>query len=731
MANRGGPDNLSANYVCHNAGDATFAECTVLSRDSATTIAGGDLTGDGFTDLFVPHRDGGQSYLYVNDGAGGFAERHPVGPAESATRAVALGDVTADGLGDIVVGDQLAGGVWLHANRGGARFAAPRPIGDPSDVVYSLAVADIDGDGNGDIVVGNRGATNAVLINRGAGRRFATSRFGDAEGATYGLAVGDVNGDGHLDIVAGRSDASNTLYLGTGSPRATTTAAAPDNWPSWRGIDMDGMAAGAKIPVHFDENTNVRWKVEIPGRGLSTPIIWGDTIFLQAAVPVGEPLEPRTPLEDWQRDGTEIFDGLSYVAPDRDMRFVLFALDRADGSLRWQRVLRQEQPHEGIHPTNTWASASPVTDGERVIAYFGSRGLYALDLEGKLLWERDLGDMDTRKGWGEGSSAALPDGRVLVPWDHEGDSSAGVPRYPLVTYTRPSMLAIDLDRAHGEVEPGQGLAWRYDRDTPYLSSPLLIDDTIYFTKHLRGIISALDAADGSPILAPKDFRPSARSMPRRSRPRPGSSSPHGTATSWPWLRATTWRSTPTISWMTGSMPHRLSLGTSCTCEAPGSSTASRPTRPRFRARPDRTDRRLATPGVVIGTNADYALADGKRNAAKSKRLVPASGFSSRGRRPGAICCRARRRSWVDTSRRWAGSLATPPRCSRTASPRIPAPSRGPRPTRSVSALRFKKLPEPPRVLTPIITRAIFATRSDRDGYPGNATYLMTNNFRRK
>ncbi|NKB89441.1 MAG: PQQ-binding-like beta-propeller repeat protein [Acidobacteria bacterium] len=579
VANRGGPDNLSANYVCHNAGDATFPECTVLSRDSATTIAADDLTGDGFVDLFVPHRDGGQSYLYVNDGSGGFAERHAVGPEETATRAVALGDVTSDGLVDILVGDQRAGGVWLHVNRGGARFEARRPIGDRSFVVYSLSVADLDGDGHHDVVVGNRGAANAVLTNAGSGREFTTTRFGDAEGATYGLAIGDVDGDGRPDIAAGRSDAPNTLYVAERSGSEGTPAANLDNWPSWRGTDMDGMATSASIPVHFSEEEHVRWKVELPGRGASTPIIWGDTIFLQAAVPVGEPLEPRTPLEEWQRDGTEIFQGLSYVTPDRDIRFVLFALNRTDGSLRWQQVLRQEQPHEGIHPTNTWASASPVTDGERVIAYFGSRGLFALDMDGNLLWERDVGDMDTRKGWGEGSSAALHDGRVLVPWDHEGDSflvaldaasgdeiwraardepstwftpvvvSVGGTRHVVTTganhvrgydfetgellwsgpgltlntiptplhrdgriyltsgYRGTAMLAIDLADARGEIETGGALAWRHDRDTPYVSSPLLMGNTLYFTKHLPGIISAVNAVDGSPLFGPERLPP--------------------------------------------------------------------------------------------------------------------------------------------------------------------------------------------------------------------------------
>jgi hypothetical protein len=214
VANRGGPDNRSANYVCVNDGSGAFPDCGVLSTESATTIAAGDLTGDGFIDLFVPHRDGGQSYLYVNDGRGGFAARHAVGPAGQGTRAVTLGDLDGDGTLDIVMGDGASGGARLYLNRGDATFAESIPVGDPGDRVFSLAIADLDGDGDRDIAVGNAGSPGAILTNDGSGRAFTLTRFGDDQGAMYGLAIGDVNGDGILDIVAGRSEAPNTLYLG-------------------------------------------------------------------------------------------------------------------------------------------------------------------------------------------------------------------------------------------------------------------------------------------------------------------------------------------------------------------------------------------------------------------------------------------------------------------------------------------------------------------------------------
>ena len=152
--------------------------------------------------------------MFVNDGKGGFDERHAVGPSRTATRAVALGDLDSDGLLDIIVGDGTEGGVRLYINRGDASFEESRMIGARGDRVFALGVADVDGDGDGDVVVGNSRSPSAILSNDGSGDGFTLTRFGDAEGAVYGLAIGDVNGDGVADIVAGRSDAPNTLYLG-------------------------------------------------------------------------------------------------------------------------------------------------------------------------------------------------------------------------------------------------------------------------------------------------------------------------------------------------------------------------------------------------------------------------------------------------------------------------------------------------------------------------------------
>src|SRR4030095_3615895 len=108
--------------------------------------------------------------------------------------------------------------------------------------------------------------------------------------------------------------------------------------------------------------------------------------------------------------------------PTRAFEFAVLALDRATGKIVWQKPARREVPHEGRHPTNSFASGSPVTDGQHVWASFGSRGIYCYDLQGNLKWEKDLGDMQSKLGFGEGASPALAGDLLIVPWDHEGGS---------------------------------------------------------------------------------------------------------------------------------------------------------------------------------------------------------------------------------------------------------------------------------------------------------------------
>jgi hypothetical protein len=213
VANRGGPDNLSENFVCRNDGQGRFPSCKVFSTDSASTIAAADIDGNGTIDLIVPHRDRGQSYLFLNDGTGRFAEKQPVGPPDAATRAIATGDLDGDDLPDLIMGDELRGGAFVYINRGQGKFSEPLAVSADKDNVFAIAVADLNKDGKLDVVLGNDNTPSMTLMNNGDGRSFAITRFGDGDGAVYGLAIGDVTADGCPDIVAARSNARSIVYI--------------------------------------------------------------------------------------------------------------------------------------------------------------------------------------------------------------------------------------------------------------------------------------------------------------------------------------------------------------------------------------------------------------------------------------------------------------------------------------------------------------------------------------
>lgn len=173
-------------------------------------------------------------------------------------------------------------------------------------------------------------------------------------------------------------------------------AAARADWTHWRGDGGSGASLTARPPLQFGPARNRRWKAEIPGRGSSSPVVLGNHVFVTTAVP------------DEGGEGRE------------DFRLICF--DCETGRETWSRSCVTAVPHEGTHETNGFASASPCTDGERVYAHFGSRGLHCFTTAGEHIWSRDFGDMTVRHGFGEGSSPTLAGGMIIVPWDHEGPS---------------------------------------------------------------------------------------------------------------------------------------------------------------------------------------------------------------------------------------------------------------------------------------------------------------------
>ena len=403
--------------------------------------------------------------------------------------------------------------------------------------------------------------------------------------------------------------------LSTATNCHAETASSSTNWPQWRGPLGTGEAPVGNPPVKWDATTNIAWKVRLPGDGTSTPVIWGDKMFVQAARPAsgeggsfaaasgkakggfqgkGPPGERGKgfgpPKGDFKGKGD--FGGKGGFSkgpppgekggklgpgaippPNEPYQFILLCLDKNSGKTLWQKVCREEVPHEGYRAGDGgYATASAMTDGEHVYAFFGSRGLYCFDLEGNLKWEKDLGDQETRNGFGEGATPALHGNTIVVPWDHEGADfivaldkhtgselwrksrdepttwatplvveHGGKPQvvmpgtnrlisYDLATgdtvwetegltlnaiptavtadgvvyatagYRGSKLLAIRLGGS-GDISGTSSILWRQDKDTPYVPSPLLTNNRIYFFKSNDALLTCLDARTGKPNYA--------------------------------------------------------------------------------------------------------------------------------------------------------------------------------------------------------------------------------------
>jgi outer membrane protein assembly factor BamB len=400
---------------------------------------------------------------------------------------------------------------------------------------------------------------------------------------------------------------------------AVTSAVAEEasnNWPNFRGPEFTGVSPTAKPPTTWSETENIQWKVELPGRGSGSPIVWGDRIYLQTAIKTdqttqSEPgtaaatskrsfrltatgggqllaqaeapptAEPTPPAEGENREGRGEgrrgrrggggFGGFGIEKPTNVHQFVVMCIDRNTGKTIWQEVATEAIPHEGHHGTASFASSTPVTDGKNIYVSFGSRGIYSYDMDGKLRWKKDLGTMRTRHMFGEGSSPALHGDTLVINWDHEGqsfitalDANTGETKWKVdrdeeTTWNTPLIIEHDgktqvvvngMNRARGyDIENGEiiwecggqamgaipstvaykgiaicmtghrgaalyaiplsskgditnteQVAWKLDKDTPYVPSSLLYDDHLYFTKSNNGVISCYQAETGEQIF---------------------------------------------------------------------------------------------------------------------------------------------------------------------------------------------------------------------------------------
>lgn len=337
---------------------------------------------------------------------------------------------------------------------------------------------------------------------------------------------------------------------------ASADSAAEKFWPQWRGPLGTGVAPQANAPLTWSETNNIKWKLAIPGEGDSTPIVWGNHVFILSAVPEGD---AGTGGPAKQSDGTTPF------------RFTVFCVDRGSGTFLWEKVARRTAPHEGRQENNTFASASPVTDGKLVWAFLGSRGLHCYDFDGNLKWEKDFGLMKTKMGFGEGASPALSGDALVINWDHEGedfiaafDKNSGKelwrqPRDEATGWSTPLVVefkgqkqvvvnatgkvrsydlatgkelwscsgqtanAIPTPVAQGDVvyvtsgfrgnalqaiRLGQtgdltgtdAIIWSRNKSTPYVPSPLLADNFLYLLSGNDAMLSCFEARTGAPYF---------------------------------------------------------------------------------------------------------------------------------------------------------------------------------------------------------------------------------------
>ncbi len=359
---------------------------------------------------------------------------------------------------------------------------------------------------------------------------------------------------------------ADTVEPNGGAPGATPGGTAPDapadaaqQWPQWRGPWATGVAPHADPPIHWSDSENIRWKTALPGKGHSTPIVWGDRVFVTSAVPYGEALPPQFSEMPGEHDN---------APTTHHHEFRVLALDRSDGSILWQRTLYRELPREAGHVSASLASQSPVTDGEHLYVSFGSRGLYCLDFDGELVWEIQPGDYFSKHGHGEGTSPVLHGDSLVLIWDHEGpswitayDKRNGEPRWqverdeptswatPIIvehaglvqvvvsgtqrirgydladgrviwecaglssnvvaspvyadgmvyagnSYNTRVMMAIDLEGAEGDISGSQHVVWSRRRGAPYVPSPLLYDDALYFLNHYQNVLTRVRARSG-------------------------------------------------------------------------------------------------------------------------------------------------------------------------------------------------------------------------------------------
>ena len=198
-------------------------------------------------------------------------------------------------------------------------------------------------------------------------------------------------------------------------------SAAAGNWPQWRGPDGSGISNEKNLPAEWSPTKNIKWKTAIDGRAHSSPIVWGNRIFLTTAVE-GDAVPGAKAVKHTVEGGKEFLHPDS-VGADKKHTFKVISIDRDSGKIVWQSTAWEGTPYDNRHRKSSYAASTPATDGKLVYAFFGTEGLYAYDFKGKLAWKADLGKLGT-VGMGTGTSPILFDNLVIVQADEENGEAS-------------------------------------------------------------------------------------------------------------------------------------------------------------------------------------------------------------------------------------------------------------------------------------------------------------------
>jgi len=333
-------------------------------------------------------------------------------------------------------------------------------------------------------------------------------------------------------------------------------------WPQWRGPSGQGTSDETNLPAQWSPETNIKWKATIPGRGHSSPIVWGNRIFLTTAIE-GELVPGAKAVK--HMDGDKEFIHPDSVGANHKQTFKVLCIDRGTGKILWTQTAFEGTPYDDRHRKSSFASSTPATDGKSVFAFFGTEGLYAYDMAGKLLWKADLGKLGT-VGMGTGTSPVLYKDVVILQCDEENGASSFIvgidkktgkgvwrtPRKVQVSWSTPLLVqtakraelitsgnefVIAYDPATGKelwrhkgvdsnaipspvansdrvfISAGfpakiamainlggtgdlaEAVAWKYEKGTAYVPSPILYGEYLYLTSD-RGVLTCLDAKTG-------------------------------------------------------------------------------------------------------------------------------------------------------------------------------------------------------------------------------------------